>query len=289
MKSVLSLYSGFLFSIAATLILPSKSLELSASPNPQQSFLLQQSARSLGVAGAYTAIADDRSSFYLNPAGLSRFAEKRSLSFQGGSRERWKNWSLGASFVDGITEDPLQWGFSFDTTSFPALRQDRYSLATSFRLWDFFRLGVVHHLVYLGRSFDDWFYQLDAGAIILLGDHFLVGSRMGSAMKASDKFDFSERELRSGVSFNSLNFRLGSDFVYGFKTKGKSFQTGIEYLTHDFLTARAGYQYSQFTKKHAYSFGSSVKVEEQFSVDTGFIDFIKSSEFACLGSISFSF
>ena len=216
-------------------------------------------------------------------------AGKRYLGIQGGSVERWKNWSAGATFIDAKTEDPLHWGLKFNSFSFPGVREDHYSLGLSVELFDIFNLGVVHHLTYLGRSVDDWVYSLDVGTMVFMGDHISLGAALSSAVKASDESGFLDREVNGGVSYNDKKFRLGVDYSYGFQSKAKRLKSGIELMLTEHLIFRSGYSYEMDLKKHAYSVGSGVKIGDSFGVDTGWMDFLKSRHFIYLAGMNFWF
>src|SRR5690606_38769376 len=125
--------------------------------------------QSLGAGGAYTSIADDQSAFFLNPAGISRHAQERKLYFSTNFHDRIKDWQLSGGFIDGITEDPLHFGFLFNTVRTGDYKKDEYILAPSLNLRNIVLIGVTNRIVKFNSSPgtpDTWEFAADAGVLI---------------------------------------------------------------------------------------------------------------------------
>lgn len=244
-----------------------------------------QSPESLGMAGTARAIAADQSAFFENPAGLSRHSKHRvfvsDYSLLTGLGSSGADWALKAGVIDGITEDPLHWGFLYSGVHTDLQRKDRYVFSSSFNYEDFLMLGVSSKVIRFGNASvtsRDWVYGIDLGALVFLTDHLAVASFIENI----GRFDYNgvnsmPRVYGGGASLNFVNWRLGVDVERNHTDELLTVQTGIEYRVSPALTMRAGYFRELTEKEHGYSLGTSSELFRKLSIDFSFLDQLESN------------
>lgn len=259
---------------------------------PDHLDLSSQSIRSLGAGGAYTSIAEDFYAFGKNPAGLSRNAEQRKLGVQNFFANRVKDWSLQAGLIDGITEDPLHWGFYFHTTHTRDLRWDQYALGTSYNYENLVLVGISHRLSKFGRSRlarDMWAYGGQAGVLAFLTDWLSIGASGENIARSKSLGSVSPVKGSFGMSFNSRPCRIGLDVERNFSEKLNKFRFGIEAKATTFLIVRAGGFVDSKKRDMAVTTGFSLSPFEQFQLDFAVLDQWSSSFYVVSSGLTFVF
>lgn len=240
-----------------------------------------QSPRSLGAAGSYISFSDDQSAFSQNPAGLSRHSENRKIFLSNHFVDGWKNWALQGAVIDGKTEDPLHWGFSFNSVHTDLERKDRYSLGLSFNWKNLFLVGLTNDLFNFGNASlttDEWSYGMNFGALAFIGDYIAIGGAVIHAVKMRNDANPLPRSYNGGLSLNVLKFRLDAEIHRDQDRKKFIYRSGLEYQPMDSTTFRAGYHQDQSGDEKIYSFGVTLNpVGNRFSLDLGYLDQLKSS------------
>jgi long-subunit fatty acid transport protein len=93
---------------------------------PLQISLSNPGARSLGFGGAFTALADDATAAFANPAGLVQLL-KPEVSIEG------RNWHYSTPFTEGGRVEGLPSGFGIDTTAgLRTARSEHHATGLSF-------------------------------------------------------------------------------------------------------------------------------------------------------------
>ncbi|PIR23604.1 MAG: hypothetical protein COV44_01860 [Deltaproteobacteria bacterium CG11_big_fil_rev_8_21_14_0_20_45_16] len=243
--------------------------------------LTEQSPRSLGAAGSYITFADDQSAFTANPAGISRHSEYRKIFLGQHFVDGWKDWALQAAVIDGKTEDPLHWGFSFNTVHTNLERKDRYSLGLSFNWRNLFLIGFTNDLFNFGNKTltnDEWSYGMNFGTLIFLGDYVSIGAAIIHGVKMRDDANPLPRSYNAGLSLNLLKLRMGAEVDRDQDRKKFIYRGSFEYQPMESTTLRAGYHQDQSGHEKIYSFGISLQpVGDRFGLDLGYLDQLESN------------
>lgn len=237
--------------------------------------LHQQSVRSLGCAGAYSAIADGSSSLWLNPAGLSRNAENRLFFAQNHFVNDTKNWALGISLIDGKTEDPLHWGFLFDTVHTQEIEKDLFALGTSAGFFDTIFVGLTSRLVNYNRAQltpERWAYSTDFGALAFLGDYVAIGATLQNTIRTYESPDFHPVKLNGGASFNFKRFRTALEVQRDFSKEAWLFRGGVEYQALQFTVVRGGYYRNRTGDESGLTAGLTLQFGQQFGIEGAYLD-----------------
>lgn len=244
-----------------------------------------ESPKSLGAAGAYRSIADDPSTFYTNPAGLARHQENRFVFLSGdvvptGLGGGKKDYVVQAGLLDGKTEKPLAWGFSFAGVHTDTNRKDFYTFDSAFNFENFFLIGLSNSIINFGtrtRTEDQWAYSLGVGIMAFLHEFVSVGVQAQNLLNSAKDANHLDRRFSLGVSLNLLNLRWAVDMERNQDEGEQVLQTGIEYRFLPGLFLRSGYFRNLTTKEHGYTMGTSSELANRFFVDLGYLNQLKSS------------
>ncbi len=236
----------------------------------------------IGAAAATTSIADGSSAFNLNPAGLSRHSERRffdvhSKFFQKRPKE---NWSVGGSVIDGKTEDPLHWGFRFNSVHTERIKRDTYDLALSFNFKNIVLAGISNQLSDFDRALETperWTYSMNAGLLLFATDFLSVGAAMSNLLRSTRAATIEPVKGRLGLSFNWIWFRVAADWERDFSHKTNEGRTSLELNPIDMMKFRAGYYRNFTTKAHGLGLCTSVAVFDRLSLDFSLLDAFNSS------------
>jgi len=240
--------------------------------------LFDQSARSMGAAGAYRSIVDDETAFSLNPAGIARNGEARSLHYSHLFFDGVSDWALSASLIDSKTEYPLHWGFQFHTVQTDAIKRYRYSLATGFSYADLLYIGLSNHLINFDRgtvSPEKLAFALDVGVLVFIGDYLAVGGTLYNAFRSFKNQNVNPVRIAGGTSFNHRYFRLAFDIERNLSANGKNtllFQGGGEVILEGRGIWRAGYFSDRKAENSGYTLGLSVFLIDKSTLDISFVD-----------------
>ena len=264
-------------------VLPLLSQYAEGSFTPQRS-----TPRSLGVAEAVVAAADDAAAFVVNPAGISRHASQRRLALNGHFEEKANEYNISTSVLDGLTEDPLHWGFRFQHESSGLSKFQDYALGLSSAFNRYLMLGTSQHLSHFGKTLQTqkmWAYTFHAGALILLNDYFALGFSVENPyrfkkLRAMDPF-----VVRSGASLNLEAFRFLLQHDWDSSNQCQALKTGMEWRALRALILRGGF-FHEFNKSlervdslpRGYSLGFSLEPDRHFSFDFAFLDQLRSSQ-----------
>ncbi len=242
--------------------------------------------RSLGVSGAYRAIADDASAFETNPAGISRHSEYRRLyassrfySLDKTDAGDSLNWGLNTSIIDGITEDPLHWGFSFDTTRSNPLKLQKYSLATSLNIKNIVLVGLGHRFFQFNRTIaftPEWIFGMDLGVLAFPLDFLSVGAVVKNFVRSKNDSNKAPVEFGGGAALNLKRLRLAFDIEKNYSRAATFFMSGLEFSFTPISILRGGYYQDRTHSEYGYSVGMSVSPDPKFGMDLGFVDQLKS-------------
>lgn len=237
-------------------------------------------SRSLGNAGAYTAIADDPTAFVLNPAGLSRNAGYRRIYFNGRFYRDFKHWGLNASLIDGMTEDPIHWGFRFDTTRTLELKREQYIFASSYSFRNIVMVGTNTRITQFNRStnFDPaWIFTMDAGVLGFVNDYLSLGVAVKNFVRSETSSTMAPVSFSGGLAVNLERFRFDFDAERNQSIKQIVFRGGAEVSVTPYAILRGGYFQDRQRIESGYSLGATFRPDPRFNLDVGFLDQLRSS------------
>ena len=220
-------------------------------------------ARAIGMGEAFTAMADDVSSIYWNPAGIALLNQSQAnfMYNQAYQDMNYNSAGVGLSLENGGIGGSLSYlGFgdidAFDNQGNPTGTVDAYSGVATVGgglLFDPWAVGFNMKMVQgsladekaTGAAFD-----LGGNFVVpepVLGDSTLrIGAsirNMGTGLKYLQQKDPFPMEYRIGTSLHEVfNKRLNLGLDYG-KARGNdgSIYAGGEFWLHRFLALRAGY------------------------------------------------
>lgn len=239
------------------------------------------SPQSLGAAHAYTSVVDDQSALTLNPAGLSRHSKNRLVFTSGGIQgDDFDDWQFSAGFIDGKTEDPLHFGFAFNSLRTDARKMDEYRLATSFNWENLLLVGLGNTFTNFNRAAltsEKWAYSIDAGALLFLYDVVSIGASSQNIFRTYDSVDLS-RKATLGVSANFRQARVSQDVERNLTLETWEFRSGIEYRARSFSIARAGFFTNEDWDEKGYTLGLTFKLWQSFDLDLAFLDHFNSDD-----------
>jgi len=236
--------------------------------------------KSLGAGGAYVSIVDDDSAFQLNPGGISRHAESRSLIFHSTFVEKASSWALGGAVIDGLTEDPLHWGFQFNTVHTEKLKMEYYNLASSYNFRDFILIGVTNQLTKFHHSAltsNPLIFTMSAGVLIFATDTVSIGLSVLNPVRTRESGILAPVKFLGGGGFNLKHLRAGLDYERDFSNRINTIRMGVELqpLTASF-SLRGGF-YREITHGiFGYTTGFTATPTESLGVDFAFLDQLNS-------------
>ena len=252
----------------------------------------EQSARSFGAAGAYTSFADDSSAFNLNPAGLGRNLEERSLGASYRLYEKRRDFGLRAYVIDSKTENPLSWGFLFDWARTREDWHQDYRLGLSFNYKNYLMIGSSSVMSRYATSTittrNYWQYANDVGALAFIGDMIAVGATLKNFVRT--KAATVPYRLLGGASLNLQSLRLSIDAERNFTNRITIGRSGIELKPFQSFTLRGGGYFGRYqnsSTEKGYTLGASFAPAARFSVDLGFHDRLKSDERSYVAGMNF--
>jgi len=269
------------FFVVAVVLFSSQLLE--AAFHPERS-----SPRSLGVGEATVSSADDTSAFVVNPAGLSRHASIRRLSGHGFIQRKPSHYNVSGAFIDGVTEDPLHWGFRFQHQSSALSKFQDYGLGLSSQWGEHILFGTSQHLQHFkttARHQKTWAYTWHAGLLLLINDYWAFGASIENPYRFTKKRAIDPMIVRSGMSLNLESWRFLTQYDFDASHETQGLKAGLEWRTIASLTLRGGF-FHDFNRSfrrddslaRGYSLGASLEPDRHFSLDLAFLDQLKSSE-----------
>ena len=244
---------------------------------------IDSGARSEGMGGAFTAVADDVNALTWNPAGLAllqypEFGYLRMLYFSdiaynfGGVAVPLAagedTFGLGAGFVN--------MGTSFDSTLglAPAVStgDDAFFLSMAYRIKNIFAFGVTgKYILRQIAGYNASAFGGDVGVLITPGDRFRIGAGLfnaGQDVKFISEGDPLPMTGRLGLAFkildvphNSLLLSVDND---QFQAQAYQGAAGMEYWLDKTLALRAGYTGDAYEQHWTAGVGLSIS---QFQLD----------------------
>jgi Uncharacterised protein family (UPF0164) len=231
--------------------------------------------RAIGMGEAYTALSEDASGVYYNPAGIA-FSPDNEITvihkqwvfgttseYLGStvhSREFTFGFGLNSTNVDGIEirqePGPAEGTFGVHDLAVSATASWRIDTSLSVGLTGKF----LYEKIYVDESDGG---ALDFGACYKVDQHFAVGaaiSNIGSMSNLLYEPIALPAGLRLGASFQTapsenLAVTLSCDELKTFKDSGSRVDVGGELAYNSFLAFRAGYQFGYDAKGFSAGFG----------------------------------
>jgi hypothetical protein len=250
-----------------------------------------QSNRSLGAAGAYTAIVDGASAFNLNPAGLSRNAQYRRLYIDSRFYKDFRHWGLKTALIDGVTEDPVHWGFLFDTTHTRELKKEQYVVSASSGFKDIIFFGTSTRFTHFRESpaaTSQWMFSIDTGLLAFVSDHISLGASLKNLLRPENSANLIPFSYAGGLGLNFKYFRLDLDAERNHSGHQLTFRAGGEWMVSPYVVLRAGYFQDRTRTEYGYSIGGSYQMDPRFGLDIGFLDQLHSSYKIFSAGLSFT-
>lgn len=249
---------------------------------------LDHSTRSLGAGGAYTSIADDASAFALNPAGIARHPGPRRvflrnhqlLTKRADGSKNAKQWNLAAGHTGGATEEPLHFGFQFQTMNSDARDLERYTLGLAYSFRNFVLLGTTNNFTNFNSAAttrDRWTYDLNVGLLIFPVDFLAVGVAAKNVVRSRKDSQHLPFTYSGGAPLNLLNIRISAELERNHSADQLFFRAGGEYRLLGILHFRGGFYVEKEQDILGYTLGSSVEPIDGFEIVTSFEDQLKSS------------
>jgi len=247
---------------------------------------IDMGTRAAGMAGAFTAIADDASSIFYNPAGLSniKLIEVNAA---------YDKWLLDSNFQYANAALPAGYGAFggfFTYTNYGVFEQrdsngvdmgtsiSPYNIAGGLAygapVTDYLSLGIGVKCSNISiASYSAFGFLLDAGLQAKMGDIVSIGA----ALQNYDLNSNGSYNIRAGLGLNVFNIQGNKltadiDAIYS-GIYGTSYAAGAELKLFKILTLRGGYNFSAANSLLAGASGLSAGVGitiDQFSIDYAF-------------------
>ncbi len=252
------------------------------------------SPEALGMAGSFVSVADDSSNFYQNPAGLGRIVGKRRVSSDVRFKEKFKEFGVHVSLMDGKTQEPLAWGFAFNTARTDYEKFYDYAVASSFSFMRMFHFGAQTSFTNFNTAEvtdDRWIISGDLGGLALFGDHVSIGMSGKNIWRSKKKGSLAPVSASGGAGINFFRWRASIEGERDFSNKIWSGRVGGEFRVFEEFVVRAGYatNYKGEILDKAYTLGVSIRAGNMFSIAGAFMDVLNSSERAVSSGLQFSF
>lgn len=242
--------------------------------------------RALGAGGAYMAIADDSSAFSTNPAGISRTAEYRRIyvssrfyRLDSSAQAKGSQWGLQSSVIDGITEDPIHWGFNFDTTRTAPTKRQKYELATSIDFKNLILIGLTHRFSQYNRTPTNsasWVFTMDAGVLAFITDYLALAATTKNFVRSKKDKNLSPFTYGAGLSLNFKPLRISAEAEREHSLPQTWIRSGLEYTLTPYVISRAGYFQDRTRDQYGFTLGMSVLPDHRFNLDLAYLQQLKS-------------
>jgi hypothetical protein len=261
-------------------------------------------AKSIAMGEAFTAVGNDHSAFFYNPA-TSRTSQTNEVMLM---HKEWIEETSTEYLGATIIGQDLHYGFSMLSTSItdipvrtmPGDAQGTFSsrnfaigLSASFSLTENIDAGITGKLLYEKIFIDEASgYGIDAGVLYKMNDYWYFGASLLNIG--------SMNELRSEPSKLPTTFRVGTSHVYSLssefsalgaadilKTLGDDLihaNAGVEVMYNSLLAVRAGYQTGYEFKSYSTGFGVQYGI---IKFDYAFVPFTEAFTSTHTFSLSF--
>ncbi|MDB5038354.1 MAG: hypothetical protein JWQ35_1882 [Bacteriovoracaceae bacterium] len=224
------------------------------------------------------AIADDQSAFNINPAGISRNSEYRRLYLNSRIYNDFKHWGLNAALIDGITEEPIQWGFLFDTTRTLAIKKEQYVFASSYNWKNYVLIGTTAKFTQFNRSLNytpTWLFATDAGLLFFPTDYLSFGATLKNFIRSKTRSSLAPVFYGAGIAINLQKLRADLDIERNESDKESVFRGGVEFFLTPSVLIRGGYYQDRKRVDSGVTVGASAQ-NDRVGFDIGFLDAIHS-------------
>jgi len=244
------------------------------------------SAKSEGMGGAYSAIADDSSAVTINPAGMvqvknSQISVMHNQSMEDINQEyfsyvtKWGEKALGGSLVyldygSQPAYDPLNTYLgNFRPTSY-ALSM-AYSALAGKALSYGVALKYIKSEIYTSSGST---FAVDAGVLYKPAAtgwrYAAVLSNLGSGLKLDQNADPLPLTLKLGTAYAFDKIPLIAAFdIYSIKHESPEYHVGVQYLIQNIVSLRMGYN-SAFDAGNGFTYGIGV-TQQNYGLDYAFI------------------
>jgi len=229
-------------------------------------FLMGAGARAMGMGGAFTAVSNDGSSVFYNPAGLG-FLEYRELTVFNTSLYENTNYTfgsftfpilgLGAFGISGIRlgTDNIVFRDRLGVLSENDYSIGQYWMSYGIKLFDFVSIGT--NLKFLNQSLGSYSSSSGSFDLALLANYrnklfFGVNAQdiLAGELKLGSTGDDIRYNIKGGLAykhnFQNIGMLLALDID---KTEDMThrFHFGAEFNIHEYIFARAGYDRTEMT------------------------------------------
>jgi Uncharacterised protein family (UPF0164) len=232
-------------------------------------------ARSVAMGEAYTAIADDPSATFYNPAALSLISDPQVMLMH-------KQWIAGTTteFLGAaLPLGKISFGFGLNTTNVDGIEiRDQpgppdgtfglhdfdLSASAGYRLDSSLSIGVTGKFLYEKIFIDEASgLALDAGALFRLNQYITAAAaitNIGSMSALRYEATTLPAAARAGIAFadhltDMFSLTTAADFLKTFQDSGSRLHLGGELLYDDFFAIRGGYQIGYEAKGISAGFG----------------------------------
>ncbi len=231
--------------------------------------------RAIGMGEAYSALSEDASGMYYNPAGIA-FSPDDQVTV---THKQWVFGTTSEYLGATVHSRDFTFGFGLNSTNVDGIeiRQEPgpaegtfgvHDLAVSagagWRIDTSLSIGLTAKFLYQKIYVDESDgAAVDFGARYQVDQHFAVGaavSNIGSMSNLLYEPIVLPAGARLGGSFQSsvsdnFAFTLASDFLRTFKDNGSRVDVGSELAYNSFLAFRVGYQFGYDAKGFSAGFG----------------------------------
>ena len=226
-------------------------------------------ARAIAMGGAFTAVADDATALYWNPAGLAwighqEVAFSHADLFGSGIKDNVASFVLPLSWRQSVAADWYHSGFEDDELAYG---ENRFDLSYSRRIGSAFALGVTGKLLTRGTDLDGSTVRQGRGTGLDVGVLALPLERLRVGLVAQDLLD---TRLRYSNGTSTVVYPRNLRFAASYELPSSSVlaldvddrvHLGAETWLRDQLALRAGIEKDRFGREPlVWSAGAGFKV-----------------------------